>query len=75
MNYSKAIKKSMEGNRIRNVLMDKGEYIEYIKDEERFIWWDSHHTGYLSYPQDLLNQDYLKWILAKWEVCNDIEAC
>jgi hypothetical protein len=72
MDYLQAIKECMKGNKIRCISMDKGEYIQYLKQEKRLLWWDKGHYGHWSYPQDVSDEDYQKWIFDKWIICNNI---
>jgi len=74
MNYLEAIKQCKAGNYIRCRFMSKGEYIEWDKKEIRFYYWDATHSGHWSYPQDLDDRDYHKWIEADWVLCNDIKS-
>ena len=72
MKYLEAINQCMKGNKIRSVLMDEGEYIEYCKEEKRLLWWNECHNGHWSYPQDMEDEEYVNWIFGEWKVCNGI---
>ena len=77
MNYLEAINSCLEGNKIRCRVMKKGEYInvENWSGERELRYWDKHHSGAWSYPQDIGNNTYQRLILSKsWIICNEIKA-
>ena len=75
MLYLEAMEQCIRGdnNKIRCGLMEEGEYISYDTVEKRLLWWDSKHRCHWSYPADVNDEDYQKWIFDDWQVCNNIK--
>ena len=53
-----------------NLKQLKKEYLEYLKHEERILWWDSRTRGHWSYPEDKDSTEFIKELNLDWYVCD-----